>query len=69
MQISEYQAIDPGLLRTQKLVSPAVVEESAFDADDAVNPISASASTELDQSFIDELESNLSDEIAKDQAS
>ena len=69
VQISEYQAIDPGLLRTQKLVSPAVVEESAFDADDAVNPISASASTELDQSFIDELESNLSDEIAKDQAS
>lgn len=74
-QVSGYQALDPALLRTQKLVSPAVdeesavVNESAFDAGDTIASISESESAELDQSFIDELEDSLSDEIAKDQTS
>lgn len=71
VQISAYQAVDPGLLRTQKLVSPAVVEEpaevteSAFDADDTVASISESGSAELDQSFIDELENSLNEKAAE----
>lgn len=60
------QAVDPGLMETQKLVAP-VDEETAFEDDDIVDSISESDATGIDQSFIDDLDNSMSEEIATDQ--
>ncbi len=51
---------DPGLMVTQKLEPPKAVELPPSDADD-------SAAEKIDQSFIDELENSMSQEISPDQ--
>lgn len=65
--------MDPGLLETQKLDAPVEPQhdeapvETAFDDDDVIDSISASGATEIDQSFIDELEDSMAEEIKRDQ--
>ena len=66
-------AIDPGLMETQKLDSASMIanapasNEAAFDADDVVDELSDSSAIEIDQSFIEELDNTLAEEIAQDQ--
>lgn len=61
------QADDPGLLATQIIDPAQAPAESAFDADDVVDSISESGSSEIDQSFIDELDNSMSEAISEDQ--
>jgi len=65
------QVVDPGLMETQKLdpteMPTEMPVETAFEEDDVVDSISQSGATNIDQSFIDELENTMSKEIAKDQ--
>ena len=60
--------IDPALMETQKLDGPVVAEsanaDSAFEEDAVLDVIDAD---DLDQSFIDELENSMSEEIRQDQ--
>ncbi len=60
--------IDPTLMETQKLDGPVVAEsanaDSAFEGDAVLEVIDAD---DLDQSFIDELENSMSEEIRQDQ--
>ena len=60
--------IDPALMKTQKLDGPVVAEsanpDSAFEQDDVLDDIEAE---DIDQSFIDELENSMSEEIRQDQ--
>lgn len=62
------QAVDPGLMDTQKLEGPVVAEsagtDSAFEERDIVEPVS---SEEIDASFVDELDNSLAEEIRRDQ--
>jgi len=66
-------AIDPGLMETQKLDPASMIanapasNEAAFDADDVVDELSDSSAIEIDQSFIEELDNTLAEEIAQDQ--
>jgi type VI secretion system protein len=61
------QADDPGLLATQIIDPAQAPAESAFDADDAVDAISESGASEIDQSFIDDLDNSMSEAISEDQ--
>jgi len=61
------QASDPGLMETQKLDPAVVPAESAFEDDDVVDALSSSGASEIDQSFIDELEDSMSKEISPDE--
>ena len=71
------QTAEPDLLKTQKLVSPSAAtaeegeeqedSEMAFGDDDTVDSIASSDVTELDQSFIDDLENSMAEEIPPDQ--
>ena len=61
------QAIDPGLMKTQKLEPSEMPIETAFEEDDVVDALSQSGASEVDHSFIDELENNLAEEIPQDQ--
>ena len=82
-QVAEYQRIeregiarparadndvDPALMETQKLDVPVVAESAnadpAFEEDDVLDIIEAE---DIDQSFIDELENSMSEEIRQDQ--
>ncbi len=63
---------DPGLMETQKLdldTTPPEDQsaESAFEEDDAVAAMTQSGALEIDQSFIDELEDSMAQEIKQDQ--
>ncbi|MEL7184844.1 MAG: type VI secretion system-associated FHA domain protein TagH [Pseudomonadota bacterium] len=58
--------IDPDFLTTQKLESPAAVQEAAFEEDDVIDSISSSGAAEIDQNFIEELENSMIDEAPKD---
>ena len=61
------QAVDPGLMKTQKLEPSEMPIETAFEEDDVVDALSQSGASEVDHSFIDELENNLAEEIPQDQ--
>jgi hypothetical protein len=61
------QAVDPGLMETQKLEPSELPVESAFEEDDVVDALSKSGASEIDHSFIDELENSLAEEISQDQ--
>jgi hypothetical protein len=60
--------MDPGLMQTQKLDGPVIAEsigsDQAFEDQDIVEPVDA---TDIDTSFIDELEDSLAEEIRRDQ--
>lgn len=62
--------LEPDLMKTQKLDAPVVAEsanaDSAFEEDDVLEAVEAK---DLDQSFIDELENSMSEEIRQDQLS
>jgi len=62
------QAMDPGLMETQKLDGPVIAEsagaDSAFEDRDVVKPVSEE---DMEKSFIDELEDSLAEEIRRDQ--
>ena len=62
------QAMDPGLMETQKLDGPVIAEsagaDSAFEDRDVVEPVSEE---DMEKSFIDELEDSLAEEIRRDQ--
>jgi len=60
-------AMDQGLLETQKLDASQLPVESAFEEDDVVDALSESGASEIDHSFIDELENSLAEEIPQDQ--
>ncbi len=64
--------VDDEFMKTQKLESPAPTqaqtpEESAFEDDEVLDVISETGAQELDQSFIDELDNSMSQEISADQ--
>lgn len=61
------QAVDPGLMETQKLDPSHLPVESAFEEDDVVDALSQSGANDIDQSFIDDLEDSLAEEIPQDQ--
>ncbi len=65
---ADNQAIDPGLLATQKLEGPIIAEsagaDSAFEADDVVEIVSGE---ELDIDLTDDLDDSLAKEIRRDQ--
>ncbi|HKJ20797.1 MAG TPA: type VI secretion system-associated FHA domain protein TagH [Woeseiaceae bacterium] len=67
-QSTKDQAVDPGLMQTQKLDGPVIAEsigsDQAFEEQDVVEPVDA---TDIDTSFIDELEDSLAEEIRRDQ--
>ena len=60
--------LEPALMETQRLDGPVVAEsanaDSAFEEDAVLDVIDAD---DLDQSFIDELENSMSEEIRQDQ--
>ena len=62
------QAMDPGLMETQKLDGPVIAEsagaDSAFEDRDVVEPVSEE---DMEKSIIDELEDTLAEEIRRDQ--
>jgi len=59
--------VDPGLQETQKLDPSQIPVESAFEEDDVIDALSESGASEIDHSFIDELEDSMSEEISQDQ--
>jgi predicted component of type VI protein secretion system len=61
------QAVDPGLLKTQKLDQSALPVESAFEEDDVVNALSDTGTIEIDTSFITELDDSMATPISQDQ--
>ena len=61
------QAVDPGLIETQILDAPEAQAEAAFEADDVVDALSESGASEVDRSFIDELDNSMSEAISEDQ--
>ncbi len=60
------QAVDPGLMETQKLDRAAIPAETAFEEDDVVDALSETGASEIDQSFINELDSSMAEEISQD---
>ena len=73
--------VDPTLLETQKLdfhgdepldepdtpeEPEAPADELAFETDDVIDELSESGAAEIDQSFIDELENSMAEEISRD---
>lgn len=58
--------IDPGLLATQKLDAPPAFEPQAA-ADEALHTLSDTAAADIDQSFIDELDNSMAEEVRQDQ--
>jgi predicted component of type VI protein secretion system len=62
------QAVDPGLMATQKLDPAAMARaEMAVEEDDVIDALSKSGAVEIDQSFIDELDNSMAEEISQDQ--
>ena len=64
-------ANDPGLMETQKLDGPVIAEsvgaDQPFNEDSIVEPVSLTDSIDADQSFIEELENSIDQEIDRDQ--
>lgn len=71
IQSAKDQAIDPGLMETQKIDGPVIAEsvgsDQAFSEDSIIEPVSMTDSIDGDQSFIDELENSVEEEINRDQ--
>jgi len=63
------QVVDPGLMATQKLDPAAMAAhaEKALEEDDVVDALSRSGAVEIDQSFIDELDNSMAEEVSQDQ--
>ena len=65
------RAVDPGLMKTQKLDGPVVAESAGsdqpFSDDSIVEKISAETATDLEQSFIEVFENSPEEEIDRDQ--
>jgi hypothetical protein len=61
------QAVDQGLMKTQKLEPSDMPVESAFEEDDVVDALSQSGASEIDHSFIDDLENSMAEEVSQDQ--
>lgn len=61
------QAVDPGLLKTQKLDRPASLVESAVEEDNVVDALSDTGTVEIETSFADELEDSMARQISQDQ--
>jgi len=61
-------AIDPGLMATQKL-DPATMQQDipAFKEHGVIEKITESGAMEIDQSFIDELDQTMNDDVPQDQ--
>ncbi len=57
---------EPGLMTTQKLDASQLPQQSAFENDDVVDPLSITDANEIDHSFISELEDSMSREISPD---
>jgi len=68
---AEDLAVDPGLMATQKLDGPVIAEsvgsDQPFDEDSIVEAVSLTDADDADQSFIDELDNSLDEEINRDQ--
>jgi len=68
---AEDQAVDPGLMETQKLDGPIITEsigsDQPFDEDSIVEAVSLTDADDADQSFIDELDTSLDEKINRDQ--
>jgi predicted component of type VI protein secretion system len=68
---AEDLAVDPGLMATQKLDGPIIAEsvgsDQPFDEDSIVEAVSLTDADDADQSFIDELDNSLDEEINRDQ--
>ena len=64
------QAIDPGLVKTQRIDGPIVAEsegaDQPFNEDSIVDQVPEKDAKKLDQSFIEELENSLEEEIDRD---
>ena len=65
---AEDHAIDPGLMATQKL-DPATMQQDipAFKEHGVIEKITESGAMEIDQSFIDELDQTMNDDVPQDQ--
>jgi predicted component of type VI protein secretion system len=65
------QAIDPGLMETQKIDGPVIAEsigaDQPFNEDSIVDAVSLTDADEGDQSFIEELDKSLDEKINRDQ--
>ena len=68
---AEDQAVEPGLMETQKLDGPVITEsigsDQPFDEDSIVEAVSLTDADDADQSFIDELDTSLDEKINRDQ--
>ena len=68
---AEDQAVEPGLMETQKLDGPVIAEsigsDQPFDEDSIVEAVSLTDADDADQSFIDELDTSLDEKINRDQ--
>ena len=68
---AEDLAVDPGLMATQKLDGPVIAEsvgsDQPFDEDSIVEAVSLTDADDADQSFIDDLDNSLDEEINRDQ--
>lgn len=58
--------INPDLMVTQRL-DRSVPQKTAFEADDVVDAVSAADADDIDQSFIEELDNSMAEEISNDQ--
>jgi type VI secretion system protein ImpI len=61
------QPVDEDLIKTRVLEPSAAPGESAFDDDEIVDALSQTGEGEIDQSFIEELENSLAEEVPQDQ--
>jgi type VI secretion system FHA domain protein len=61
------QAIDPGLLETQKLDQPMAAVETALEVEDDLDPLSDTDASIIDSSFIEELEKSMAEENSQAQ--
>jgi predicted component of type VI protein secretion system len=68
---AEDLAVDPGLMATQILDGPVIAEsvgsDQPFDEDSIVDAVSLTDADDADQSFINELDNSLDEEIDRDQ--
>ncbi len=61
------QAVDPGLMETQKLDQPMPAVEPAFETDDTVDSLAETDASFLDSSFIEELENSMAEQVPQGQ--
>ena len=64
---TDSQPVDEDQIKTQVLEPSVVPDESAFDDNEIVDALSQTGTNEIDQSFIEELENSLAEEVPQDQ--